>query len=70
MKNTSARTKVYCTSYCNKGHRVKDGTPVRHECGIIPPAALRAEMADDFELAIRLMSETMTAWYGNCCSLV
>ncbi len=46
---------IYCTTYCNHGHRLGDGRPVDHECRKIPPAALRAEMAGDFELAISLM---------------
>jgi hypothetical protein len=40
--------KVYCTTYCNRGHRVKDGVPVGHECYVLPAEAVRREMEDDF----------------------
>lgn len=36
---------IYCTSFCNFGHRLKDGKPVEHECYIIPPELLRLERA-------------------------
>lgn len=49
---------IYCTSYCNKGHRLSDGKPVEHECRIIPPAALRAEMEGRFEEAIEILETT------------
>ncbi len=49
---------IYCTTYCNKGHRVRDGKPVDHECRIIPPKALAAEMAGDYEGAILIMQTT------------
>lgn len=52
-RNVPAR--IYCSTYCNFGHYVKTGNPVKHECRIIPPAALAAEMRGDFETAIRLM---------------
>lgn len=46
---------VYCTTYCNHGHRLSDGKPVGHECYVLPPKALAAERADNFELAARLI---------------
>ena len=46
---------IYTTSYCNQGHRMKNGRPVGHECRVIPPAALRAERAGDYERAIEIM---------------
>jgi hypothetical protein len=46
---------TYCTSYCNHPHRMKDGKPIRHECRIIPPEALRAERAGDFDRAHEIM---------------
>lgn len=46
---------VYCTSYCNQGHRLSDGKPVNHECVIIPPRALRAEQAGDFDQALTVL---------------
>jgi hypothetical protein len=44
--------KIYCTSYCNQGHRMSDGKPVEHECFILPPKALRLERAGDYDGAI------------------
>ena len=49
---------VYCTTYCNFGHDVETGEPVDHECYPIPPEALEAEMAGNFELAIKLMKHS------------
>lgn len=48
---------IYCTTYCNFGHRMSNGRPVGHECRIIPPAALRAERNDDFALAQKILRE-------------
>jgi len=48
---------VYCTSYCNKGHRMRDGVPVSHECYVLPPAALEAEWAGNYERAQELLQE-------------
>lgn len=50
--------KIYCTTYCNRGHRVSDGKPVKHECRIIPFAALAAEIAGDYERAIEILQES------------
>lgn len=47
---------IYCTTYCNKGHRLKDGKPVAHECYVLPPVALKAEMEGDFEKAQEILS--------------
>lgn len=49
---------VYCTTYCNFGHYVKTGRPVGHECRIIPPKALKAEMEGDYNTAIEILSST------------
>lgn len=46
---------IYCTTFCNFGHRVFDGKPVAHECRIIPPEALRAEMDGDYDRAIEIL---------------
>jgi hypothetical protein len=43
---------VYCTTYCNHGHRVKDGKPVAHECYVLPPDALHLEICGDIDAAI------------------
>lgn len=48
---------IYCSTYCNFGHRMKDGRPVEHECRVIPPAALRAERAGDYDKAIEIMGK-------------
>jgi len=49
---------IYCSSYCNFGHRVRDGKPVEHECRIIPPQALQAEMDGDYETAQMILQRT------------
>lgn len=54
--------KIYCTSYCNQGHRVKDGMPVDHECRVIPPKALKAEIEGDVTKAIDIMQTTPQRW--------
>lgn len=50
-------SKVYCTTYCNKGHYVDTGKPVKHECRTIPPKALALEITGDYEGAIALMQK-------------
>ena len=45
----------YYSTYCNKGHRMRDGKPIEHECRIIPPAALWAERELDFDRASEIM---------------
>lgn len=51
----------YISTYCNFGHDVKTGKPIDHECVIIPPKALAAEMAGDYERAIEIMQNARTA---------
>ncbi len=51
------KREIYCTTYCNRGHYTDNGKPVDHECRVIPPAALAAEIAGDYERAVRLLSE-------------
>lgn len=36
-------TRVYCTSFCNRGHRLDNGHPVDHECYVLDPVRLQAE---------------------------
>lgn len=48
-------TCIYATTFCNMGHLTSNGKPVGHECHVIPPAALAAEMSDDVPRAIELM---------------
>lgn len=47
--------RIYCTSYCNKGHDLDTGKPINHECRKLPTAALEAERMGHYELAIRLL---------------
>ena len=46
---------IYCPTYCNFGHRLVDGKPVGHECIIIPPNALKAEIEGNYHLASDLI---------------
>lgn len=48
---------IYCTSYCNFGHRMRDGAPVGHECYVLPPVALRLEREGDIPGATRILEE-------------
>lgn len=52
----AAFNRIYCTTFCNYGHRVGDGKPVGHECYILPPEAISAEIDGDFERAIELIN--------------
>jgi len=47
----------YITSYCNKPHRVVDGKPLKHECRVIPPTALRAEIRGEFGIAMDILAK-------------
>lgn len=42
---------VYCTSFCNHGHRLSNGHPVNHECYVLKPEALRLEKEGRFKEA-------------------
>lgn len=53
---------IYVSTYCNFAHRLSDGKPIEHECRVIPPEALEAEMRDDFPEAQRILSHTPPAW--------
>jgi hypothetical protein len=44
---------VYCTSYCNRAHRLRDGKPIAHVCYVLPPSALDSERHGDVAEAIR-----------------
>lgn len=37
----------YMTTFCNFAHSLKTGIPIGHECYIIPPELLKAEMEND-----------------------
>ncbi len=47
---------TYCTTFCNKGHRLSDGKPIGHECFIMPTEALHAEKSGDTDKAIQILS--------------
>ena len=49
------KSSVYCTSFCNRGHRLSDGKPVSHECAILPVQALTLERDGDVEKAIAIL---------------
>lgn len=55
---------VYCTTYCNHGHRLSDGKPVGHGCFILPPSALQLEMAGDYEGAVLAIESLRTSLGG------
>jgi hypothetical protein len=46
------KPRIYCPSFCNKGHLLETGEPVNHECYVLNPEALKAEREDDIEKAI------------------
>ena len=46
----------YVSTYCNFAHDTKTGRPIDHECIIIPPKALRAEMDGDISGAIEILN--------------
>lgn len=56
-------THVYCSTYCNQGHRVSDGKPVGHECIIIPVKALHAEMGGDYSTALSIMLHSKKVYH-------
>lgn len=58
----------YVTTFCNFAHRMRDGRPIGHECGVIPPAALVAESDGDFRLACELIQAGKThTRFGERC---
>lgn len=48
----------YCTSFCNRIHRMSDGKPVEHECYVLRPAALEAERSGDVSKALEIGIKT------------
>lgn len=62
LRKLERKAHVYCTTYCNHGHRLSDGMPVEHECRVIPPAALKAEMEGDYQGAITIMGANRPKW--------
>lgn len=51
---------IYCSTYCNHGHRLSDGKPIEHECLVIPPKALEAGKVGNFCLAVELIEQSKT----------
>lgn len=47
---------TYVSTFCNFPHRLDTGRPVGHECYILPPAMLRAELAGDYDGAAEILS--------------
>lgn len=41
----------YVTTYCNHAHRMRDGSPIGHQCRRLPVAALKAERDGDYDKA-------------------
>ena len=48
---------IYCTSFCNHGHRLEDGKPVDHECYVLPTEALIAERQGLYGRALAIMEQ-------------
>ena len=46
----------YVTTFCNFAHRVSDGEPIDHECYVLPPEAIKAEMEGDYDKANEILS--------------
>jgi hypothetical protein len=55
MESVMQKPFFYCTTYCNRAHDIATGKPIGHECRVIPPAALKAEMEDRIPEAIAIM---------------
>lgn len=51
------KDEIYCTTYCNHGHRLSDGKPVGHECYVLPTAALHAEKAGRTTQAVEILGQ-------------
>ncbi len=51
--------KIYCSSYCNQGHKLSDGKPINHECYILPVKALEAERAGNIDEANEILRKTL-----------
>jgi hypothetical protein len=60
MKLRPDEPEVWCSTFCNRGHRMRTGRPIKHECRILPPSAMRAERDGDLAKAARIMRSTVT----------
>ena len=54
---TNGVPNIYCTSFCNHGHRMSDGMPVDHECYVLPVPSLIAECDGDIPTAIEVIEK-------------
>lgn len=34
---------IYCSSFCNRGHKLSNGMPVDHQCYVLDPRLLQKE---------------------------
>ena len=48
----------YITTFCNFAHEVRTGRPIGHTCYLLPPTALAAEKAGDFDKANDILHTT------------
>jgi hypothetical protein len=49
-------TETWCSRFCGKKHRVRDGKPVGHECFVLPAEAVFAESRGDDRRAASIMA--------------
>ncbi len=47
---------TYCTTFCNKLHRLVDGKPVDHECFVLPTEALKLEKEGNVSSALAILN--------------
>jgi hypothetical protein len=52
--------RIYHTSFCNFGHDLDTGRPVKHECYILPPEALEAERNGDYDKSLAILQKKGT----------
>jgi len=43
------------TIYCGRVHRLSDGVPLAHRCRVLDPRFLRAERANEYEVATAVL---------------
>lgn len=53
---------IYTSTYCNFAHRKSDGMPIDHECRVLPPDALQAEIEGRYADSLRLLQFTPTKY--------
>lgn len=60
MKLRPDEPEVWCSTFCNCGHWMRTGRPIKHHCRILPPSSMRAERDGDPAKAARIMRATVT----------